>query len=117
MDSKVAVSGALDTLTIDAIFTRHINLTMTKEKTADEGIELNAEPPPPVDIHQTVRNTVTGATERVKRPGAVDAFRWMSFQLEPSAEATDVIFQQVVDPQWLDRTASTPPCCANRVRR
>ena len=73
---------------------------MTKDRSSDEGFELTVEPPPPVDIRY--KDPKTG--KYVKRPGAVDAYRWMSFWLEPSVEATDTFFEQVLDPVWLEES-------------
>ncbi|MNR96528.1 Laminin G domain protein [compost metagenome] len=35
-------------------------------------------------------------------PGKVDIYRFMSFYRAPSTENTDVFFNQVIDPQWLE---------------
>ncbi|CCT73221.1 uncharacterized protein FFUJ_10097 [Fusarium fujikuroi IMI 58289] len=98
LDMELAFGNGLVTLDVDAMYSAHFNFNMTKEKTTDEGFELEAQFPPHVDIRH--KDPDTGAY--VKRPGAVDAYRWMSFWLEPSVEATDTFFQKVIDPVWLE---------------
>lgn len=99
-DMELAFGNSLGTVDVDAMYSAHFNFNMTKEKTSDEGFELDVQPPPPVDIRY--KDPKTG--KYVKRPGAVDAFRWMSFWLEPSVEATDTFFEQVIDPVWLEES-------------
>ncbi|RSL86997.1 hypothetical protein CDV31_016322 [Fusarium ambrosium] len=89
-DMELAFGNSLGTVDVDAMYSAHFNFNMTKEKTSDEGFELDAQPPPSVDIRY--KDPKTG--KYVKRPGAVDAFRWMSFWLEPS----------VIDPIWLEES-------------
>lgn len=106
-DTEVAVGGVATTTDLDAMFGLHFNLSMTKERTTDEGFDLDCDLPPPVDLRAPGGgggDAASGAREqprRRKRPGAVDCYRWMSFWLEPSVEATEVFFQQVLDPTWL----------------
>ncbi|BFZ65494.1 hypothetical protein YB2330_006667 [Saitoella coloradoensis] len=99
-DMELAFGSSLASVDVDALYSARFNFNITKEKTSDEGFELNAQPPPPVDIRY--KDPKTG--KYVKRPGAVDAFRWMSFWLEPSVEATDTFFEQVIDPVWLEES-------------
>ncbi|KAM7219919.1 hypothetical protein V8F06_004774 [Rhypophila decipiens] len=98
-DAEASVGSVLATVDVDAMYSAHFNFNMTKEQTSDEGFELDADPPPPVDIR--VKDPTGRTSKYVKRPGAVDAYRWMSFWLEPSTEATDTFFEQVLDPVWL----------------
>ncbi|KAH8729939.1 hypothetical protein BGZ61DRAFT_530066 [Ilyonectria robusta] len=100
-DMELAFGNALATVDVDAMYSAHFNFMMAKEQTSDEGFELDADPPPPVDTRY--KDPETGAY--VKRPGAVDAYRWMSFWLEPSVEATDTFFEQVLDPAWLEQSS------------
>ncbi|RSL45070.1 hypothetical protein CEP51_016141 [Fusarium floridanum] len=99
-DMELAFGNSLGTVDVDAMYSAHFNFNMTKEKTSDEGFELDAQPPPPVDIRY--KDPKTG--KYVKRPGAVDVFRWISFWLEPSVEATDTLSEQVIDPIWLEES-------------
>merc|ERR1711892_1091383 len=43
----------------------------------------------------------------VLRPGKVDAYRFMTFYLEPTKDNFEDFFQKVVDPIWIDQ--STDP--------
>ena len=97
MDMEVSAGSVLATCSVDALISAHTNLMQTKEKSSETSFELQVEFPPAIDIRQ--RNE---QGKLVKRPGAVDAYRWMSFWLEPSVEGTDCFFQRVVDPKWLD---------------
>lgn len=106
LDIELAFSSIQATTNVDAMYNCHYNLSLTKEKTSSTSFALEADFPPAVDIRR--RDEVTG--KLVKRPGAVDAYRWMSFWLEESVEATDVFFNQVLDPQWLEE--STEPNAA-----
>lgn len=100
-DIELAFSTVQATSNVDAMYNFQYNLSLTKEKTSETSFALDVDFPPAVDIR--VRNETTG--KLVKRPGAVDAYRWMSFWLEESVEATDVFFSQVIDPQWLQESA------------
>ena len=97
MDMEVSAGNLLATCNVDALISVHTNLMQTKEKSSETSFELQVEFPPAIDIRQRNEHG-----ELVKRPGAVDAYRWMSFWLEPSVQGTDSFFQQVVDPQWLN---------------
>lgn len=99
-EAELAFSTVLATSEVDAMYSTHFNFNMTKESSSEEGFELEVESPPPVDIR--IKDPQTG--KYVKRPGAVDAYRWMSFWLEPSTEATDTFFEQVLDPVWLEES-------------
>ena len=98
IDGEATLVGNLRAGSLDLMWTTHINLMLTKDVNSENSFELQAELPGAVDI----RSYDVSAGKMVKRPGAVDAYRWMSFWLEPSAEATDVFFNQVVDPEWLE---------------
>ncbi|KAF7534354.1 hypothetical protein G7054_g6291 [Neopestalotiopsis clavispora] len=97
-NEEVSLATALATTSVDALHGIHYNLTTTKEQTSESSFELIVEFPPPVDNRH--RNE-SGSRDLEKRAGTVDAYRWMSFWLEPSAEATDVFFNQVLDQEWL----------------
>ncbi|TQN64030.1 hypothetical protein CSHISOI_11434 [Colletotrichum shisoi] len=58
-----------------------------------KAFELATELPPAVDIRYKDPNT----GRYLKTPGAVDAYRWMSFWPEPSVEATDTVSEHVLD--------------------
>ena len=76
-------------------------MMLTKESNSETSFELQVDMPPPIDIREQDPMT----KEWAKRPGAVDTYRWMSFWLEPSVDATAAFFQQVVDPLWLQQSS------------
>ncbi|KAF5705139.1 hypothetical protein FMUND_12218 [Fusarium mundagurra] len=100
LDMELAFGNSLTTLDVDAMYSAHFNFNMTKEKTLDKGFELDVQLPPKLSIRDEDPDT----GEFVERPGAVDTYRWMSFWLEPSVEATDTFFQKVIDPVWLEQS-------------
>jgi hypothetical protein len=100
-DAEVSVTTVLTTTNVDALVATHFNLMLTKESNSETSFELQVEMPLPIDIRQQDPST----SEWNKRPGAVDAYRWMSFWLEPSVDATAAFFQQVVDPIWLQQSS------------
>ncbi|KAI5458855.1 hypothetical protein BGZ63DRAFT_466510 [Mariannaea sp. PMI_226] len=85
-DMELAFGNSLGTVDLDAMYSAHFNFNMTKEKTSN------------------IRYKDPKTGKYVKRPGDVDAFGWMSFWLEPSVEATDTFFEQVIDPVWLEES-------------
>lgn len=96
-DLEVSVGNVLATCNVDALVSAHANITQTKELSSESGFKLQTTLPPAVDIRRP-----DGNGNMIKRPGAVDSYRWMSFWLEGSVESTDAFFKQVVDPKWLD---------------
>ena len=97
MDMEVSAGSVLATCSVDALISSHTNLMQTKEKSSKTNFELQVEFPPAMDIRQ--RNE---RGKLVKWPGAVEAYRWTSFWLEPSVVGTDFFFQRVVDQKCLD---------------
>ncbi|KAF9879435.1 hypothetical protein CkaCkLH20_02978 [Colletotrichum karsti] len=98
LSEKITAGVAMQYGGLDAMASLHYNFNMTKDKEAEEGFELKADLPPAVDLRVRDENTKIVS----KTPGAVDCYRWMSFWLEPSVEATDVFFKQVLNPVWLE---------------
>ncbi|KAL5591214.1 hypothetical protein FOVSG1_010103 [Fusarium oxysporum f. sp. vasinfectum] len=113
VDMDVSLANVLLTANVDAMYSARYNFVMTKEKTSDEGFELKVGMPPSVDIRQVDPTT----KKLVNRPGAVDSYRWMSFWLEPSVEATDVFFKKVIDPQWLEESAESDAVSLRSLRQ
>ncbi|KAJ0381918.1 hypothetical protein COL922a_013586 [Colletotrichum nupharicola] len=99
-EEEVSVTNINANRSVDAMFSAHFNFVTTKDKSSEEGFELATELPPYVDIRY--QDKTTG--EYFKTPGAVDAYRWMSFWLEPSVEATDTFFEHVLNHVWLEES-------------
>ncbi|KAJ9618074.1 hypothetical protein H2203_009255 [Taxawa tesnikishii (nom. ined.)] len=98
-DMEVVAACVLCTAQFDALYSAHTNIMQTKDKQTESGFEVIAELPLPMNIR-----TQGSGGKLVKRPGAVDAYRWMTFWLEPSVEGTDAFFKQVVDDQWVEES-------------
>jgi hypothetical protein len=92
-------SGVLLSGHFDAMSTTHSTVMQTKDMQSENGFELHMDLPPALDIR---RPKGEHGTELENRVGAVDAYRWMSFWLEPSVEGTDAFFKQVVEFKWLE---------------
>ena len=99
MDAENVLAGFLTAGGFDLMWNTHYTFMSTKEKTTDISFELQAEPPSALNI----RHRGPGG-KLVPRPGAVDAYRWMSFWLEDSTDHTAVFFNRVLDPIWLQST-------------
>ncbi|KAL3295215.1 Concanavalin A-like lectin/glucanases superfamily protein [Colletotrichum asianum] len=99
-EEEVSVMNINANRSVDAMFSAHFNFVTTKDKSSEEGFELATELPPSVDI----RYQDKGSGKYFKTPGAVDAYRWMSFWLEPSVEATDTFFEHVLNHVWLEES-------------
>ncbi|MBD2460346.1 hypothetical protein H6G89_04745 [Oscillatoria sp. FACHB-1407] len=87
-----------------AMFGGHFNLTAMKGLESQNGFSLNVS----LDkVEGTIyertedRNVVMENGKPKKKAGKVDAYRFMSFYLEPRSEHHDLFFNQVVDQRWL----------------
>lgn len=67
-----------------------------------------------LDLERDLRDTSGAPTARLA-PGKVDAYRFMTFYLEPASGHYDSFFSQVVDPVWLQ--GSSPGASALRGAR
>ncbi|KAK5069162.1 hypothetical protein LTR64_008686 [Lithohypha guttulata] len=99
LEMEMSVGCFLSSVNVDALSSSYVNVMQTKDQQTEDGFELIAELPQPINI----RTKEVGG-KMVKRDGAVDTYRWMSFWLEPSVEGTDAFFKQVVNPLWLQDT-------------
>ena len=81
---------------LSALFGGHVELTVSKTEESQRSFELRSRAEPDADIGDR------GADGRfVRHPGKVDAYRYMTFYLEPGSEHHDALFSQVIDPRWL----------------
>ncbi|MCG3154872.1 MAG: hypothetical protein DKINENOH_01468 [bacterium] len=94
---------------VQAMFGGHINLTVTKSEESENTFGVNAE------LSGVERNIYFRTPEgeivmdnsdpnnpKPKRwPGKVNAYRFMTFYLEPKPENFDAFFNKVVDPIWI----------------
>ncbi|WP_026410986.1 LamG-like jellyroll fold domain-containing protein [Actinomadura oligospora] len=102
---------------IDVTFGGGYTQTRTKTKQSARTFSLNVNCQPNRDLQQyTGGNPQLDASGRpVLVPGRVDAYRFMSFYLDTSADNYDDFFGKVIDPQWLQ--SSDPGAIALRQAR
>jgi hypothetical protein len=80
-------------------------VTRTKTKDSSTSWEVNVNlslPTSPRIVQEFENGNVSFKTDLIDA-GTVDAYRFMTFFLEPSAENCDDLFSKVVDPIWLQR--------------
>jgi hypothetical protein len=108
-------------LELDAMLGGHLNLTVTKSQESQTTFGLNVGLDK-VESDVYLRNekgemvmdksSTPDPTDRTgmshwkpqRMPGRVDAYRFMSFYLEPKADHFDLFFNRVVDPIWLEQS-------------
>lgn len=117
------------TLSLEASVAVGGSFTTTKSKTKNSkrtfGLEVTSAPPGNLQRYDAQGNPVFDAEGRpVQAPGKVDAYRFMTFYLEPDPQHFDALFNRVVDPLWLAQsdhpnaaalrqagaTGKRPPC-------
>ncbi|KAG8825188.1 hypothetical protein FRB91_010022 [Serendipita sp. 411] len=96
-DYSASAAGFASGCEMDVMSGLHFTMSATKENSSESSFELLVEPCRPIDVQE-----LSKSGQLQPRPGMVDAYRWMSFFLEPSTENTDMFFNQVVDPEWLE---------------
>ncbi len=101
-----------------------LNLTKSKEQTATKSFGVNMKLAVPDNLQQYTYKTPGDPTSGVKpmydgngnpimQPGKVDAYRFMTFYLEPQLNNFEDLFGKVVDPIWL-RESQHPNAVALR---
>ena len=118
-DSDTALVGIALGTEIDALSGSHIETIKTKAKETEKSFSINLECAPETDIQLYVNtdeererypnvNEGNGAYDEngnpILRPGKVDAYRFMTFYLEPTTNNFDDFFNKVVDPIWLEQS-------------
>lgn len=80
-----------------------LNLTKSKTRDSERSFSLNVELEVPDNIQQyRDGNPIYDSQGKpVLQPGKVDAYRFMTFYLEPSVQNFDTFINKVVDPNWL----------------
>ena len=107
----VSIFGAAVSFELTAMFGGHLNLSITKTADSEHEFGVDASVAPDTDI------TAVVGTQRVKVPGKVDAYRWMTFYLAPRPENHDLFFNQVVDPIWLAQSGDAPAVALRQARQ
>ncbi len=114
------------------MFGGHIETTKMRGREAERAFSLDVKAAPPGDLqlyvntaaerarYQEQTNEMNGAYDAddnpVKRPGKVDAYRFMTFHLEPDKNHHEDFFNKVVDPIWL-KESDEPNAAALRQAR
>ncbi|MGB1091212.1 MAG: hypothetical protein ACPGYX_03735, partial [Oceanobacter sp.] len=90
-----------------SMFGSDVSLTLTRSraKKSDRSFSINAK----MDIPTMSRYGYGGSdglslVDNHIEPGTVDAYRFMTFYLEPKAEHFNELFTTVIDPIWLDES-------------
>ncbi len=84
----------------------HLSTTKSKTKDEDVSFSIKVKADPPGDLQAFEK--VNGQWERqydangnaVNKAGKVDAYRFMTFYLQPDAEHYDELYSKVIDPTW-----------------
>lgn len=111
-DLNVAISGVGFKFGFEAMFGGRLNVQATKSVQSENSfsVEVNVD-----EVERDVflrdeagevlfdlSNPLT--PKALRHPGKVDAYRFMTFYLEPQADHFDHFFNQVVDPIWLEQS-------------
>lgn len=90
-----------------SLFSSGSSFTLTKSKTKESSTSFGLDVS--VDIPTSPRYKYAGVdgrtlTKGLISPGVVDAYRFMSFYLEPKGKNFTDLFTEVIDPIWLDES-------------
>ena len=99
-----SVGGADVSLGFSAMLGGSLNLTKTKTKSSENSFRIDLEIGIPGDLQAYDENLVRQYDPEgnpVIVPGKVDAYRFMTFYLEPANDNFEAFFNTVVDPIWL----------------
>jgi hypothetical protein len=107
-NADVMISGAEVSTTLDVLAGFHMNASTSEEQGDETTYQMLVDLPPAMDIRQR-----DSGGKYAPKPGTVDAYRWMSFYLEAEEENSRVLFNRVIDPEWL-RQSTDPNAVALR---
>ncbi len=111
-DLTVALGGSGFKFAFDALFGGHLNLAVNKTQESRSSFALNVNlDKVERDIYERNQNleVVFDQTDPLrpkpkKAPGKVDAYRFMSFYLEPESDHHEQFYAKIVDPVWLEQS-------------
>ncbi len=106
---KTSAFGLAVDFALNALFGGHLSLTVNKTQKSSSSFAMNIRlDKVERDIYERDEHgeIVVDASDPkrpmpIKQPGKVDAYRFMSFYLEPQSDHFDDFFNLVVDPIWL----------------
>lgn len=107
-----SILGTAAEFSMEAMFGGHLNLTVTKSQDAETSFGLNVNlDGVERDIDQRdAQGNILMDTQDPRNPvpkrqsGKVDAYRFMSFYLQPDVQHFDDFVDQVIDPVWLSQS-------------
>ncbi|MBE9112795.1 laminin G domain-containing protein [Nodosilinea sp. LEGE 07298] len=110
--ADISILGAAAEFSMEAMFGGHLNLTVTKSQDSETSFGLNVSlEGVERDIHQRDRQgrVVLDTQDPLNpvpqgQPGKVDAYRFMSFYLQPDVQHFDDFVNKVIDPVWLNQS-------------
>lgn len=117
-DFNLAVMKTATTFEIEALFGGHLETSKSRSRQSEESFKISVSVAPDSDLQLHVNTEAEAAKyaghidqeslaawhpdgSPVLRPGRVDAYRFMTFYLEPARENFEDFFNKVVDPIWL----------------
>lgn len=119
-DTHITALGTTIHFEMDLLFGGHVETVKSKGKESDKSFGLSVELTGDNDLQLYVNNDEEKETYRgrinegggayyeegnpVQRPGKVDAYRFMTFYLEPSKSNFEDFFNKLVDPIWLEES-------------
>lgn len=112
LDARFTLGSIGAKLGLEALFGGHINLQVTKSQESENsfGLDVNVDRVERDVFHYDPEgNLVMDLSDPrqpkpLRLPGKVDAYRFMSFYLEPQSDHFDLFFDRVVDPIWLEQS-------------
>ncbi len=101
--TDIKVFGIGINIEMEASLGGSLNLTKSKTRNSAKSFSLNVSLDLPFDTQKYVNGQAMFDEngEPILQPGKVDAYRFMTFYLEPSVENFDTFVNKVVDPIWL----------------
>ncbi|MBK8195862.1 MAG: hypothetical protein IPK76_22650 [Lewinellaceae bacterium] len=128
IDLKIgfAIAKVAAKFELNAMFGGHQHLNVSQSKESEYSFELNVNldkverdiylrEPDNIKLLQLDRSDPK-RPKPIKHPYKVDAYRFMSFYLEPDSDHFDLFFQRIVDPVWLEQS-DDPSAAALREAR
>ncbi|VVB64781.1 Concanavalin A-like lectin/glucanases superfamily protein [uncultured archaeon] len=111
-DFTLALFGIGAKFEADAMFGGHLNLAVNKTQASSSSFAMNISlDNVECDIYErdkegeiVVEASDPKRQKPIKQPGKVDAYRFMSFYLEPQSDHCEDFFKLVVDPIWLEQS-------------
>jgi hypothetical protein len=97
---------------MNAMMGGHLNTTKTKSQESQNSFSINVTVDPPGDLQQYQKEegdkVYTRVYDAYGNPitveGKMNAYRFMTFYLEPTKENFDDLFNKVIDPIWLSQS-------------